>query len=82
MPTPWRTVYKSPHKEVRIRSRSGQRAASPSPSGAGNSDLSAIIVLGAIIAAYSLLLEFWPFIVIGLVIYGIQARHQRSRRRR
>ena len=81
MPTPWRTVYKSPHKEVRIRSR-GQRAASPPPSGAGNTDLSIIIVLGAIIAAYSLLLEFWPFIVIGLVIYGIQARHQRSRRRR
>ncbi len=80
MPTPWRTVYKSAHKEVRIRPRGGQRAASPS--GADNSDLTIIVVLGAVIAAYSLLLEFWPFIVIGLVIYGIQAKHQRSRRRR
>ncbi len=72
MPRPWRTVYKSAHKEVKIRPRDGHTL------GVNFSSLIRIILgLAVLLALYSLVAEYWPLILFGLAFQGMQSKQRR-----
>ncbi len=76
MPRPWRTIYKSPHKEVKIRPRSGKQA-TRTP-GIDISGLAVIVcALAILLGLSSLAAEFWLFILIVLAISKIQSKRRR-----
>lgn len=84
MPSPWRTVYKSAHKEVKIRPRAGRPRADPTP---GDSDnfpclIKSILALAVCWVGVTLVAEYWPLILLALAVRGMQSGQGRSKRRR
>ncbi len=76
MPHPWRTVYKSAHKEVRIRPRNNQHATHTL--NISNPCLVTITLsLGVLLALHSLVVEFWLLILIGLAFHGMLSKRRR-----
>ena len=83
MPRPWRTVYKSAHKRVMVKPRDHRPAPKPRnrPSSSADMDLSWLPLLGQLILAVfvlafvvEMLSVFWPFLVIGLIVFLVAAR--------
>ena len=81
MSSPWRTVYKSAHKQVMVKPHShprGHRHVHIHPSAPVNIDLSWIwwfaqifVVVFTLCFIVDLIITFWPFLLIGCILVFI-----------
>lgn len=76
MPRPWRTVYESPHKQVRIRPHNNRQTTRKSAK-----DFTGLIGIAAgliiFLALVFFMAEFWPFIIVALALGGLKSRCRR-----